>query len=156
MDNNLTKNGFFSRSIKLDLTLNQISLKQYIIKLLQSGTIAEFTTPKENCTIPKLNQICGSLSEKIILLDDSDLSSLVYSCAIAFSLANLRGLPPLQMAQELVSGFASKKVNLLEDLTLQFTVRVIKNGLMEFSLSDRSVGYWLGLVIRRLQEQGEQ
>ena len=140
MDNNLPKNRFFSRSIKLDLILPQISLKQIILKQLQDA-IASYRT--ENSIAKNLDQVLTSLPEKVILQDDSNFPSLVYCCAIAFPLANLCALPSLQVAQELI---ALLPINIQESTTespLQFTVRVKKNGLIEFVLGDRSVGLWL-------------
>ncbi len=160
MDNNVAKNRFFSRSIQLDLILAQISLKQVILKQLRD-TIALYRT--DNSIDNNLEQVLTSLPDKVILPDNSELPSLVYCCAIAFPLANLWGLPSLQVAQELVSLLTINIQESTADFSLQFTIRAIKNGLIEFVLSDRYVGLWLSGIWEwglgeqeRLREQGEQ
>ncbi len=155
MDNNVSKNRFFSRSIQLDLILDQISIKQIILKQLRNAIIQrlaldEIAIYRTENSIPKNpDRVLTSLSDKVILQDNSDFPSLVYCCAIAFPVANLCGLPSLQVAQELVSLLPINTQESAAEYTLQFTVRVIKNGLIEFVLSDRSIGLWLELGIRR-------
>ncbi len=155
MDNNVSKNRFFSRSIQLVLILDQISIKQIILKQLRNAIIQRLALDEiaiyrtENCIAQKLDRVLTSLSDKVILQDNSDFPSLVYCCAIAFPVANLCGLPSLQVAQELVSLLPINTQESAAEYTLQFTVRVIKNGLIEFVLSDRSIGLWLELGIRR-------
>ena len=155
MDNNVSKNRFFSRSIQLVLILDQISIKQIILKQLRNAIIQrlaldEIAIYRTENSIPKNpDRVLTSLSDKVILQDNSDFPSLVYCCAIAFPVANLCGLPSLQVAQELVSLLPINTQESAAEYTLQFTVRVIKNGLIEFVLSDRFIGLWLELGIRR-------
>ena len=155
MDNNLTKNRFFYRSIQFDLILHQISIKKVIIKALQKGIKAGFTAQKKERLAAKLNQILTSLVDKVVLQHTLNSSSLVYCCPIAFPLANLWSLPSLQVAQELVSGLEIKNQELAVSPKLQFAVKISNNGLMEFTFCDRSIGWWLESVLRRLGEMGE-
>ena len=140
MDNNLAKNRFFSRSIQLNFVWEQIALKQVILQQLRNA-IAIYRT--EKLIVQNLDRVLSSLPDKVILQDHSDLSSLVYCSAVAFPLANLSGLPSLQVAQELLSLFGINIQESTQELKLQFTVRVVKNGLIEFFFSDRSLGLWL-------------
>ena len=155
MDNNVSKNRFFSRSIQLDLTLDKISIKQTILKQLQNSIIQrlvfdEIAIYRTQNSIPKNpDQVLTSLSDKVILQDNSDFPSLVYCSAIAFPIANLCGLSSLQVAQELVFLLPINTQESAAESTLQFTVRVIENGLIEFVFSDRSIGLWLEFGVGR-------
>ncbi len=162
MDNNVSKNRFFSRSIQLDLIFDKISIKQILLKQLQNAmtqslflnAIAIYQTQN---SIPKNpDQVLTSLSDKVILQDNSDFPSLVYCSAIAFPIANLCGLSSLQVAQELVSLLPINTQESAAESTLQFTVRVIKNGLIEFVLSDRSIGWWLEFGVGRRGDKGDK
>ena len=158
MDNNVAKNRFFSRSFPLDLTkpkndlssyngiLDKISLKKNILEQVQNAIRQRFTAQIGNPISPKLVQVLTSLSDKVILQDNSDMPSLVYSCAIAFPLANLFRLSSLQAAQELVSLLTKNYQESTGEFSWQFTVRVKRNGLIELSLSDRAIGLWLSAV----------
>ena len=157
MDNNLARKRFYSRSIQLDFIPHCISLKEVILKQLHHRILKRFACDSDrnqttNYSFRKIDQVLSLLPHKLILINSSTASSsLVYCCAIAFPLANLCGLTSLQVAQELVAGLVVNSSNSLEELKLQFTVKVIKNGLVEFSLRDCSIGNWLDLVRDKLK-----
>ena len=149
MTNNLAKNGFFPRSIQLDLILDKISIKQIILSCLHK-TIAIYRS--QNCISLDINRVLPSLSDKVILQHKHNYSSLVYCSAIAFPLANLHNLSSLQVAQDLVDLLACKFPKATTEYKLQFKTRVIKNGLIEFEVCDRSVGFWLERVLGRRED----
>ncbi|ELS01008.1 hypothetical protein Xen7305DRAFT_00007090 [Xenococcus sp. PCC 7305] len=144
MSNNVPKNKFFSRLIQLDLTSNKVSIRQIIRKNLQA-TIATYQI--NNGNILNTNQIISLLSDKIALQNSPDFSPLVYCSAITFPLANIYSLSPAQVGQELVSLLASKPQASTRTLKLQLTATVLTNGLIEFALCDRSIGWWLAGIM---------
>ena len=140
MDNNVPKNVFFSRSTQLYLTLEKISIKQLILKRLQEIIVIYQT---KNCISPNLNQALSSLSDKIILQESSDGSSLVYCSAIAFPLANLFGLRSQQVTEDLVSLLASNSPYPSAEVPPSLKMRINQKGLIEFAVCDRFIGQWL-------------
>ena len=179
MDNNLARNRFFSGSIQLDFIADTTSLKEIVCQQLHYGILEKFANYSDEHQSTdfisrkiEIDQVLTSLPDKVILTKPKEASSsylssngdgrvsltnssadssLVYSCAIAFPLAHLYSLTSLQVAQELVAGLASNSPHSPEQLKLQFTVKVLKNGLIEFTLGDRSIGWWLELVKQKLE-----
>ncbi|MEM9274783.1 MAG: hypothetical protein AAGA80_17750 [Cyanobacteria bacterium P01_F01_bin.143] len=146
MDNNVPKNVFFSRSTQLYLTLDNISIKQFILKRLQEIIVIYQT---KNCISQDDHQIISSLSDKIILQESPDNSFLVYSSAIAFPLANLFNLRSRQVAEDLVSLLASNSPYSPEEGSPSLRMRINQKGLIEFAFCDRSIGRWLECLGRR-------
>ncbi|HHP7232869.1 MAG TPA: hypothetical protein ACFCUY_18675 [Xenococcaceae cyanobacterium] len=103
------------------------------------------------------DHILISLSDKLVLRNiinhkiatKKDFSSefladnVVYRCAIAFPLANICGVEPLTMAQDLVSFLAEINQNELPKAQIEVMIKVLAPGWIDFYLKPHFLGVWL-------------
>lgn len=160
MDSNFTKNTFSYRFFSLNSRWTILSLKQLIQKELlraielfyqQHWTV---NICEEGANTPR-QLIAVDLSKKIVLSDSpNSFSGLVYSCAVAFPLANMTGLSPRSIAHRLVALLPSggdKKND-----TVEIAVTTIESGRIEFQIGDRSMLVWLNYLVAAIAERSDR
>ena len=130
MVSNVTKNTFFYKFFKLNLSGENLSLKQLLQKeILKAIAIYQ----KQYSDFNNWQQITVSLPQKIVLLPLQKSSQIaIYRCAIAYSLANLARTSPFLVASELVLllSFLTAKYSAKE--SLEIAVTVVDSGLIDF------------------------
>lgn len=160
MDSNFTKNTFSDKFFSLDYCSAILSLKQLIQKELLK-VIYLFYQPYWNINVCKEEadtphqQIAVDLSKKIVLSDSQNsFSGLVYSCAIAFPLANMTGLSPWSIAHRLVALLPS--VENEKNDTVEIAVTIIESGRIEFQIGDRNMLVWLNYLVGVITSQSDR
>lgn len=160
MDSNFTKNTFSYRFFSLDYCSAILSLKQSIQKELLR-VIDLFYQQYWNINVCKeeadtsRQQIALDLSKKIVLSDSQNsFSGLVYSCAIAFPLANMTGLSPWSIAHRLVALLPSVREKKTD--TVEIAVTIIESGRIEFQISDRNMLVWLNYLVAVITRQSDR
>lgn len=153
MDSNFPKNTFSYRFFELDFASEIFSLKQLIYKEL----FKVLNLDRQYWTVNIWQQIAGDLSQKIVLSDSpNSFQGLVYSCAIAFPLANLTNSSPLSIAQQLVSLLPSVKERKATDTGLEIAVTVVKSGRIELKICDRNMIVWLNYLVSAIVKRSDR
>ena len=158
MDSNFTKNTFSYRFFSLDSRSAILSLKQLIqkelfrvIDLYQQHWTVNICEGEANTF---RQQIAVYLSKKIILSDSqSSFPGLIYSCAIAFPLANMTGLSPWLTARRLVALLPSVRE---KTDTVEIAVTIIESGRIEFRICDRDMIVWLNHLVAVITSQSDR
>ena len=152
MDSNFTKNTFFYKWLKLNSFSEILSLKQ----LLQEELLNVIDLYQQHLKVNIRQQIAVELADKIVLSNSrNSFQGLVYSCAIAFPIANLVGLSPLLVAHQLVSLLPSLKEKETSDTSLEIAVSVAKSGWLEFIVCDRFMLCWLERLVLTIKSDRE-
>ena len=90
------------------------------------------------------NKVSQCLPENFFDFHLKHYTGLVYRSAIAFPLARVFQLSPLEIAQQLVTLLREKGREYPYGTgQLEFMVVVASSGLIDFQLSDRSLAFWL-------------
>ena len=138
MDFNVSKNTYPCQSFQVSINFETLSIQQILTQNIERSTIA-FLPNSHVANIP--------------LYRLKNTSKIIYRCAIALSLQKNNNcfIAPLYLASKGVLSIeiARDIVNCLYDLsttsqpTLDFSVRVVDPGWIDFHLSDRSLALWL-------------
>ncbi len=157
MDSNVSRNTFWFKFFYPRFTTENWRIKE-LLKQVLLRTIKLYGTTKDI----KLNLkfITDALDSKIILWQDysralsaknqfddsllkSQLTNIVYRCAIAFPLANCYQLPAQNVAAELVNLFPLVTPAADGELYLELVATVVAPGWIEFYLTQASLTIWL-------------
>ncbi|MGK7875905.1 MAG: DALR anticodon-binding domain-containing protein [Xenococcaceae cyanobacterium] len=141
MDFNVSKNTSQCQSFQLRVRLNRLSIR----RLLQQQLLESVTLLSEqswNITGWE-HRLAELISDKIPLCRLKNHTGVVYRCAIAFGLASVQKLSPEAIAHQLVTFLPTIASNLNNQPLLDFTVRVVNPGWIDFELSDRALAVWL-------------
>ncbi|MDJ0716262.1 MAG: hypothetical protein QNJ54_18860 [Prochloraceae cyanobacterium] len=123
-------------------TLNTPSIKrvlqEQLLKAIQ-GSNRETITNRD----PSLELAAEAIP--LYRLKDKDSIGIVYRCAIAFSLASVNNLSRVAIAIELVNVLTNSlsASDSEDDPLLDFTVKAVEPGWIDFYLSDRALAVWL-------------
>ena len=163
MDSNITKNTFLYKFLKVDVA-NNLGLKQVLQeRLLQ----AIYFYRQHNKITDSWDQTIVCLPEKLVLRNKTNLKIptnqeidlspnlgyLVYRCAVAFPLANLCSLKPLDMARELVRLLAETNLEIVTESHIKIVVKVIAPGWIDFEINYSSLAIWLKQLILKLESK---
>jgi hypothetical protein len=150
MDSNFTKNTFFDKLLNLDSCSGILSLKQ----LIQGELLNVIDLYQQHLKV-NIRQQIAVLADKIVLSNSQNsVQGLVYTCAIAFPIANMVGLSPLLVAHQLVSLLPSLKET--SDTSLAIAVTVTKLGWLEFRICDRFMLCWLERLVAAIQQSDRE
>ncbi len=163
MHNKVSKNTFLHKFVKLHLDQNHLA----IVKLLQQQLvkIIDLYQQSKNLSLKK-EKLTKLIASTTILCDSAKQkpTEIVYRCVVALPLAHEFKLPPLEIAEELAQllalpqCLASGETASYESSTvpcLEFTVRVLPPGWLDWELSDRSLAIWLQVLVEKIQGEGE-
>ena len=163
MDSNVSKKTFLHKFFKLGFNHEEASIS--IKELLKQMLLSTLNLSQQSLNISFdplfINRTVGS---KIILLYSSieSISSsqpmdrvlftsesppIIYSCSIALLLASQNKKRPQVIAEKLIDLLVSPKDKSDLHFDFNFTVEILKSGLINFYLDDGSIAIWLNKLL---------
>ncbi len=140
MDFTVSKNTSHCQSFHLKVWLNCLSIRRLLQQQLLESVIL---SGQRERSLERDRPLAELIPEKIPLCQLKNHRGVVYRCTLAFELASVRKLSPGAIARQLVTFLPTLKSDLSDQSQLDFTVRVVNPGWIDFHLSDRALAVWL-------------
>lgn len=114
--------------------LNYLSIQQQLQQFL--------LTQLKNLDTANLSHFTES-NRPISLFRLPTIDSITYRCAIAFQLSRHSSFSPITLALEFFNNIQPQPTSHPDRLYLNFTLKLLNSGFLEFTLCDRSLALWL-------------
>jgi len=134
MEFNVSKNTDSCQLFQVSIPLETLSIQQILTQNIQKSTL-NFLQNSSLSTVP------------LYRLSNTD-SSIIYRCPIALSLAKTTALPSTSIAFGIVKYLS--ELDTSSQLKLDFSIRGVDRGWIDFYLSDRSLALWLEQMLQNI------
>ncbi|MGH2412623.1 MAG: DALR anticodon-binding domain-containing protein [Microcystaceae cyanobacterium] len=133
MELNVSKNTLLCQSSSFGIDVTILSIRRLLQQqILASGRVA----------MPKGTEL-ELKSEAIPLNRLKHETTIIYRCAIAFRVARRQTISPAEIAKQFVTHLTTVSSAVSNQPQLDFTVRIVEPGWIDFNLSDRALAVWL-------------
>ncbi|MGK7942265.1 MAG: arginyl-tRNA synthetase [Crocosphaera sp.] len=130
----MNKHEFIQVNYPVIVELNHLSIEQQLQQFL--------FTQLSNLETVNLSHFTES-NNPISLFRLPKIDSITYRCAIALQLSRHSSLSPITLALEFFNNIEPQPTPQQDTLYLNFTLKLLHSGSLEFTLCDRSLALWL-------------